>query len=62
MYFGPRSNGTRGPKYDRSASYPVNVRLSGETMLMLDSLMERTQYDSYDDLIESMVEHAHDMW
>lgn len=49
------------PKYEYNATYPVNVRLSGDTMRLLDDMMEQMQYDSYDSLLTSLIEQSHDM-
>lgn len=49
------------PKYERGKLYPVSVRLNGETMRLLDDMLEQLHYDSYDDAIRDMVEQSHDM-
>lgn len=51
----------REPKYERSSSYSVSTRLDGNTMRMLDNLMEELAFDSYDGLFTHMIEYSHDM-
>lgn len=56
-----RDGASREQRYERGKLYPVSVRLDGDTMRLLDDMLEQMHYDSYDDAIRDMVEQSHDM-
>lgn len=48
------------PKYELGKLYPVSVRLDGDTMRLLDDMLEQLHYDSYDSLLEDVIQQSHD--
>ena len=55
-----RGNESREPRYERGKLYPVSVRLDGDTMRLLDDMLEQMHYDSYDSLLTDVIEQSHD--